>query len=111
MRIQYGGALTLAALLSLGACGSNTEQRAATGGLGGVVVGALVGGPIGAVAGGAAGATAGTLVSAAVEHGAGDQLPGFITGESKETSENQGPTNLTRRAENTGETQTEASNQ
>jgi outer membrane protein OmpA-like peptidoglycan-associated protein len=61
-------ALALGVFLLLAACASNTEQRAATGGLGGVIAGALLGGPIGAVAGGAAGAAAGTLVSKAIEY-------------------------------------------
>lgn len=38
--------------LSLGACGHNTEQRAATG----AATGAVIGGPVGAAVGGAAGA-------------------------------------------------------
>lgn len=41
-----------AAALALGACGHNTEQRAATG----AIAGAVLAGPIGAAAGGAAGA-------------------------------------------------------
>ena len=41
------------------ACGSDTQQRAASGGLAGLGVGALVGGPIGAIVGGAAGAAGG----------------------------------------------------
>jgi osmotically inducible lipoprotein OsmB len=68
MRTTYGGALTLGALLLLSACGSNTEQRAATGGLGGMAAGALIGGPVGAVAGAAVGAGAGTAVSKGTEH-------------------------------------------
>ena len=44
-----------AAALSLGACGTNTEQKAATGAIGG----AVVGGPVGAAVGGAAGAAVG----------------------------------------------------
>jgi hypothetical protein len=53
---------SLAALLLLAACGSNTEERAATGGLSGAAAGAVVGGPVGAVVGGAVGAGAGTAV-------------------------------------------------
>jgi hypothetical protein len=69
MRMTYGGgALALGALLLLAACGSNTEQRAATGGLGGMAAGALIGGPVGAVAGAAVGAGAGTAVSKGIEH-------------------------------------------
>jgi len=41
------------------ACGADTQQRAASGGLAGLGVGALVGGPIGAIVGGAAGAAGG----------------------------------------------------
>jgi osmotically inducible lipoprotein OsmB len=44
--------LSAAAVLSLGACGHNVEQRAATG----AVAGAVVGGPVGAAAGAAVGA-------------------------------------------------------
>jgi outer membrane lipoprotein SlyB len=60
--------LALGTFLLLAACNSNTEERAAVGGLGGVIAGALLGGPIGAVAGGAAGGAAGTVVSKAIEH-------------------------------------------
>ncbi len=49
----------LAALLALSACGSNTTERAATGGLAGGTAGLIVGGPVGAVAGGAGGAAVG----------------------------------------------------
>lgn len=56
-----------AALLSLGACGGTTEERAATGGLGGAAAGAVVGGPIGAVVGGAAGATGGAVLDEGVD--------------------------------------------
>ena len=59
-RASFFGAV--AGLLLLAACGSNTEQRAATGGLSGAAAGAVVGGPIGAVVGGAAGAGAGTML-------------------------------------------------
>ncbi len=45
--------------LALSACGSSTDQRAATGGLTGAGVGAVVGGPIGAVVGGVVGAAGG----------------------------------------------------
>lgn len=50
----------IAALFALAGCGSNTEQRAATGGLGGAAAGAVVGGPVGAVVGAAVGAGVGT---------------------------------------------------
>ncbi|MGE5503829.1 MAG: hypothetical protein ACM31L_05350 [Actinomycetota bacterium] len=52
----------------LGGCGTNEEQKAASGGLGGVAAGALIGGPVGAVIGGAAGAGAGTGVQAVEEN-------------------------------------------
>jgi hypothetical protein len=44
-------ALAGAALLALGACGHNTEQRAATGAAAGLVLGGPVGAAIGAGAG------------------------------------------------------------
>jgi hypothetical protein len=68
MRNLSISALAAGATLLLAACGSNTEERAATGGLGGVVGGAMVGGPVGAVIGGAAGAGVGTGISKGVEH-------------------------------------------
>jgi osmotically inducible lipoprotein OsmB len=49
-----------AALVALAACGDTVGERAATGGLGGAVVGTAVGGPI---IGTAAGATAGALTT------------------------------------------------
>lgn len=52
--------VSASAALALGACGHNTEQRAATG----AVAGAVVGGPVGA----AAGAAAGTAVSKTVDN-------------------------------------------
>ncbi len=48
----------LAGLLVLAACGETTEQRAATGALGGAAVGTAIGGP---VAGAAVGGTVGAL--------------------------------------------------
>jgi hypothetical protein len=60
------GTMALALLLVAG-CGGTTEQRAATGGLGGVAAGALVGGPVGAVIGGAAGATGGAVLDEGVD--------------------------------------------
>jgi hypothetical protein len=56
------GAAAALGLLLLAACGETTEQRAATGGLGGAAAGAVVGGPVGAVIGGAAGATGGAVL-------------------------------------------------
>lgn len=55
-------ALALGVMLALGACGTNTTERAATGGAGGAVAGALIGGPVGAVIGGVAGAGAGSTL-------------------------------------------------
>lgn len=50
-------AAAFAALFGLSACGDTTEERAATGALGGAVVGTAVGGPlVGAAAGGTVGA-------------------------------------------------------
>lgn len=57
-------------VLLLGGCGDTTEQRAASGGLGGAAAGAVVGGPVGAVVGGAVGATGGT----AMDKGAVEQV-------------------------------------
>jgi hypothetical protein len=56
-----------AAIFFLAACGSSTEERAATGGLGGAVAGAVVGGPVGAVVGGGVGATGGTMLEKGLE--------------------------------------------
>jgi hypothetical protein len=53
MKAGFLGAAALALLLA--ACGTNTEQRSATGAGSGAVAGALVGGPIGAVVGAAVG--------------------------------------------------------
>jgi len=54
------GAITVIALgLLTAACGTNTQQRAATGGLTGLGVGALVGGPVGAAVGALVGAAGG----------------------------------------------------
>ncbi len=54
-------------VLGLAACGADTEQRAATGGLGGAAAGAVVGGPVGAVVGGAVGAGAGAAQDKGVD--------------------------------------------
>jgi hypothetical protein len=60
--------ITLAALavagVALAACGSTTEQRVATGALGGAAAGAVLGGGTGAVVGGVGGAAAGAVVDA-----------------------------------------------
>jgi hypothetical protein len=60
------GAAALA-LLFLAGCGETTEERAASGGLGGAAAGAVVGGPVGAVVGGAAGATGGAVLDEGVD--------------------------------------------
>lgn len=57
MLTEKTGAVALALLLA--ACGSTTTQRAASGGLTGLGIGALAGGPIGAVIGGAVGGVTG----------------------------------------------------
>jgi hypothetical protein len=59
--------VALAGLMMVAGCGSNTEQRAATGGLGGAAAGAVVGGPVGAVVGGAVGAGVGTAQDEGVD--------------------------------------------
>jgi uncharacterized surface protein with fasciclin (FAS1) repeats len=56
-----------AATIFLAACGGTTEERAATGGLGGAAAGAVVGGPVGAVVGAAAGATGGAVMDEGVD--------------------------------------------
>ena len=62
MRVHGLIAVLLGSAVLLGACGQTTEERAATGGLGGAATGAVVGGPAGAVVGGAAGAGAGAVM-------------------------------------------------
>jgi len=64
----------VSALLALSACGDTMEQRAATGGLGGVAAGAVVGGPVGALVGGAAGATGGALLNEGLEEKADEAV-------------------------------------
>src|SRR5687767_196726 len=61
-----------AVTIFLAACGGTTEERAATGGLGGAVAGAVVGGPVGAVVGGAAGAAGGAVMDEGVEEKIGE---------------------------------------
>jgi uncharacterized membrane protein len=58
---------TTLALLWVAGCGETTEQRAASGGLGGAAAGAVVGGPVGAVVGAAAGATGGAVLDKGLE--------------------------------------------
>lgn len=60
MRTTLGFLAAAACVLSLAACGHNTEQRAATG----AATGAVLGGPVGAVAG----AAVGTAVSKTVDN-------------------------------------------
>ena len=61
-----------AATFLLAACGGTTQERAATGGLGGAAAGAVVGGPVGAVIGGAAGATGGAVMDEGVDEKIGE---------------------------------------
>ncbi|HEX6113777.1 MAG TPA: hypothetical protein VFZ10_15840, partial [Geminicoccaceae bacterium] len=68
-----------AATFFLAACGQTTEERAATGGLGGAAAGAVVGGPIGAVVGGAAGATSGAVLDEGVDEKIGEATAGEAT--------------------------------
>ena len=60
-----------AALLSLGACGGTTEERAATGGLGGAAAGAVVGGAVGA--------TGGAVLDEGVDEKVGEATAGEAT--------------------------------
>lgn len=55
MKTQIVAATAIAGALILSACGTTTEQKAATG----AVAGAVVAGPVGAAVGGAAGAAVG----------------------------------------------------
>ncbi|HEX7969766.1 MAG TPA: peptidoglycan-binding domain-containing protein [Stellaceae bacterium] len=57
MRIGIFGVVALGLLTA--ACGSNTTQRSASGGLTGLATGAIIGGPVGAIAGAAVGAAGG----------------------------------------------------
>jgi uncharacterized surface protein with fasciclin (FAS1) repeats len=61
-----------AATIFLAACGGTTEERAATGGLGGAAAGAVVGGPVGAIVGGAAGAAGGAVMDEGVDEKIGE---------------------------------------
>jgi len=60
MRIGVIGVVALGLLMA--GCGTDTQQRAASGGLTGLGVGALVGGPVGAAVGGAVGAAGGWVM-------------------------------------------------
>ena len=58
--MRSGGITGVIAMgLLTAACGADTQQRSASGGLTGLGVGALVGGPVGAIVGGAVGAAGG----------------------------------------------------
>jgi len=63
------GRLSMVAVtgLLLTACGTNVEQRSATGALGGAGIGALAGGPVGAAIGFGAGAVAGAAAPAGAD--------------------------------------------
>ena len=61
-----------AVTIFLAACGGTTEERAATGGLGGAAAGAVVGGPVGAIVGGAAGAAGGAVMDEGVDEKIGE---------------------------------------
>jgi peptidoglycan hydrolase-like protein with peptidoglycan-binding domain len=65
-----------ASCLALAACGSDVQESAATGGLGGAAIGALAGGPVGAAIGLGAGAAAGTGVEKGQEQGVIPPEPG-----------------------------------
>ena len=61
--MRYGGILGVVAVsLLTAACGNTETQRAATGGLTGLGIGALAGGPIGAIIGTAVGGAAGAVM-------------------------------------------------
>jgi peptidoglycan hydrolase-like protein with peptidoglycan-binding domain len=65
MRIGLYGAVAVSLLTA--ACGTDTTQRAASGGLAGGAIGALAGGPIGAIIGAGVGATAGWVTPEGAE--------------------------------------------
>ena len=72
MKARFLGAAALALLLA--ACGTNTEQRSATGAGSGAVAGALVGGPIGAVVGAAVGGAGASQLDEGVDKKAEDAV-------------------------------------
>lgn len=75
--VARGNLLGLLSVVTLlGGCGSNVEESAASGGLGGAAIGAAAGGPIGAAIGLGAGAVAGTGVEVGQERGAIPPEPG-----------------------------------
>jgi hypothetical protein len=59
------GALGLGLLLA--GCGDTTEQKAASGALGGAAAGAVIGGPVGAVVGAGVGGAGGTAMQKGAE--------------------------------------------
>ena len=65
MHIRVTAVVALGLLTA--ACGTDTQQRSASGGLTGLGVGALVGGPVGAVVGGAVGAAGGWVMPEGAE--------------------------------------------
>jgi peptidase YpeB-like protein len=72
MKTGFCGAA--AVLLLLAACGTNTEQRSATGAGTGAVAGALVGGPVGAVVGAAVGGAGSSQLNEGVDKKAADAI-------------------------------------
>jgi uncharacterized surface protein with fasciclin (FAS1) repeats len=76
-----------AATFLLAACGGTTEERAATGGLGGAAAGAVVGGPVGAVVGGAAGAAGGAVLDEGVDEKIGEATASEATAREATASE------------------------
>lgn len=67
MRTLFKIALPMGAVLALAACGTTTEQKAASGAGAGVVAGAIVAGPVGAAVGAAAGGAGGAAKGKADE--------------------------------------------
>jgi hypothetical protein len=89
MRMERSSIFLLALLLS--ACGTNTTQRAATGGLTGAAIGGIVGGPIGMAVGGAVGAGGGALMPESADQMAMDIFHGKgVTASSEQPAESAG---------------------
>jgi uncharacterized surface protein with fasciclin (FAS1) repeats len=76
-----------AATIFLAACGGTTEERAATGGLGGAAAGAVVGGPVGAIVGGAAGAAGGAVMDEGVDEKISEATTSEAAGSEAATSQ------------------------
>jgi Putative peptidoglycan binding domain len=72
MRIGLYGAVAVSLLTA--ACGTDTTQRAASGGIAGVAVGALAGGPVGAIVGAAVGGFGGWAMPEGAETLAGNVI-------------------------------------